>query len=167
MQRHGSLPISSGNGTNDVTKISKSDKKDNQLGSVTDGEELSDAELIPADTDFLSAEQVLNCLENDTKEGSDHSTVSGRSKEEGPVVEDSECGKEVTHDVQAEQEIEGNEEDEKKCKEVPQKKNRRTKRSQAKADFEGDNTEKKSNKCAKWAILKDWLYIFELVFMFI
>ena len=96
---YGSLPISSGNGTNEVTKILKSDKKDNQLGSVTDGEELSDAELILVDTDFLSAEQALNCLENDTKEGSDHSIVSGRNKEqEGPVVEDNECGKEVTHD---------------------------------------------------------------------
>ena len=113
------FPSPSGNGTNEVTMISKSDKKDNQLGSLTDGEELSDAELILADTDFLSPEQALNCLENDTKEGSDHSTVSGRSKEqEGPVVEGNECGKEVTHDVQAEQEVEGNEEDE-KCKEVP------------------------------------------------
>ena len=48
-----SLPISSGNGTNEVTNISKNDKKDNQLGSVTDGEELSDAELILVDTDLL------------------------------------------------------------------------------------------------------------------
>ena len=152
---YGSLPISSGNGTNEATKISKSDKKDNQLGSVTNGKELSDTELILTDTDFLSAEQALNCLENDTKEGSDHSTVSGRSKEqEGPVVEDNECGKEVTHDIQAEQEVKGNEEDE-KCKEVPQKKNRRTKRSQAKVGFEGDNTEEKRNKCAKQAILQD------------
>ena len=58
-----SLPISSGNGTNEVTNISKNDKKDNQLGSVTDGEELSDAELILADTDFLCAEQALNSSE--------------------------------------------------------------------------------------------------------
>ena len=152
---YGSLPIYSGNGTNEVTNISKSDKKDNQLGSVTDGKELSDAELILADTDFLSAKQVLNCLENDTKEGSDQYTISGSSKEqEGSVVEENECGKEATHDVQAEQEVEGNEEDE-KCKEVPQKKNRRTKSSQVKAGFEGDNTEEKSNKPAKWAILQD------------
>ena len=66
---------------------------------------------------------------NDAEEGSDHSTVSARSKEqESSVVEENECGKEATQDVQAEQEVEGNEEDE-KCKEVPQKKNRRTKRS--------------------------------------
>ena len=46
-----SLPISSGNGKNEVTNISKNEKKDNQLGSVTDGEEVSDAELILVDTD--------------------------------------------------------------------------------------------------------------------
>ena len=95
----------------------------------------------------------MNFIEDDTKEGSDHSNVSAGSKaQEGSVVEGNECGKEATEDVQAEQEVEGNEEDE-KCKEVPQKKNRRTKRSQAKAGFEGDDAEQKSNKCAKQAIL--------------
>ena len=126
----GSLPISSGNGTNEVTNISKHDKKDNQLGSVTIGEELSDAELILSDADLLSAEQALNFIEDDTKEDSDHSNVSAGSKaQEGSVVEGNECGKEATQDVQAEQEVQGNEEDE-KCKEVTQKKNRRPKRSQ-------------------------------------
>ena len=150
-----SLPISSGNGTNKVTNISKNDQKDNQLGSVTDGEELSDAGLILADTDLLCAEQALNCLENDTKEGFDQSNIStGNKAQESSVVDENECGKESTQDVQSRQEIEGNEEDE-KCKEVPQKKNRRTKRSQAKAGFEGDNTEEKTNAHAKRAILQD------------
>ena len=52
----GPLPISSGSGTNLVTNTSKNDKKDDQLGSVTDGEELSDAELLLLDADILSAE---------------------------------------------------------------------------------------------------------------
>ena len=147
-----SLPISSGNGTNEVTDISKNDKKDNQLGSVTDGEELSDAELSLVDTDLLCAEQAFNCQEN---EGFDHSNVStGRKAQESSDVDENECGKESTQDVQAKQDIEGNEEDE-KCKDVLQKKNRRTKRSQAKVGFEGDNTQEKSNTHAKQAILQD------------
>ena len=97
----------------------------------------------------------MNCIENDTKEGFDHSNVStGRKAQESSDVDENECGKESTQDVQAKQEIEGNEEDE-KCKEVPQKKNRRTKRSQAKVGFKGDNTQEKSNTHAKWAILQD------------
>ena len=97
----------------------------------------------------------MNCIENDTKEGFDHSNVStGRKAQESSDVDENECGKESTQDVQAKQEIEGNEEDV-KCKEVPQKKNRRTKRSQAKVGFEGDNTQEKSNMRAKQAILQD------------
>ena len=131
-----SLPISSGDGTSEVTDISKNDKKDNQLESVTDGEELSDAELILADTDLLCNEQAFNCQENVTKEGLDHSNVStGRKAQESSDVDENECGKESTQDVQAKQDIEGNEEEE-KCKDAPQKKNRRTKRSQAKAGFD-------------------------------
>ena len=42
-----------------------------------------------------------------------------------------------------------------KCEEVQQKKNRRTKRSQAKAGCEGDDAEQKCNKCGNWAILQD------------
>ena len=162
-----SLPISSGNGTSEVTDISKNDKKDNQLESVTDGEELSDAELILADTDLLCNEQAFNCQENVTKEGLDHSNVStGRKAQKSSDVDENECGKESTQDVQAKQDIEGNEEDE-KCKDVPQMKNRRTKRSQAKVGFDSDNTLEKSNTHAKWAILQDWQYMPELVFMFI
>ena len=150
-----SLPISSGNGTNEVTGISKNYKKDNHLESVIDGEELSDAELILADTDLLCTEQGFNCQENVTKEGFDHSNVStGTKAQESSDDDENECGKESTQDVQAKQDIEGNEEDE-KCKNVPQKKNRRTKRSQAKVGFEGDNTQEKSNTCAKRAILQD------------
>ena len=65
-----------------------------------------------------------------------------------------ECGKETTEEVRAEEQVEGNEED-KKCEEVQQKNNRRTKRSQAKAGCEGDDAEQKCNKHAKGAILQD------------
>ena len=133
----------------------KNNKKDNQLGSVTDGEELSDAELILADTDLLCAEKAFNSLENDTKEGFEHFNVStGRKAQESSDVDENECGKGSTQDVQDKQEIEGNEKDE-KCKELPQKKNRRTKRSQVKVGLAGDNTQEKSNTCAKQAILQD------------
>ena len=67
--------------------------------------------------------------------------MQGGKAQEGLVVEGYECGKEATEDVQAEEQVEGNEED-KKCEEVPQK-NRRTKRSQAKAGCEGDDAEQK------------------------
>ena len=105
--------------------------------------------------DLLSAEWVLHFIEDDTKEGCDCSDVSAGGKSTRRfIVEGNECGKEATEDVQAEEQVEGNEED-KKCEEVQQKKNRRTKRSQAKAGCEGDDAEQKHNKNAKQAILQD------------
>ena len=105
--------------------------------------------------DLLSAEQALDFIEDDTKEACECSDISAWGKaQEGSLVEGNECGKEATIDVQAEEQAESNEEDE-ICEEVHQKKNRRTKRSQAKAGCEGDDAEQKSNKCAKWTILQD------------
>ena len=115
--------------------------------------------------DLLSAEKALHFIEDDTKEGCDCSDVSAGGKaQKGSLVVGNECGKETTKDVQAEEQVEGNEED-KKYEEVQQKKNRRTKRSWAKAGCEGDDTEQKWNKCAKQAILQDRLCMYELFFL--
>ena len=76
----GSFPISSGSGTNEVTNTSNNDKKDDLLDSVTDGEELSGAELLLSDADLLSAEQALDFIEDDTKEYCDCSDGSAGVK---------------------------------------------------------------------------------------
>ena len=98
--------------------------------------------------DLLCAEQTLHFIEEDTKEGCDCSDVSaGRKAKGGSLVVGNECGKGTTEDVQVEEQVEGNEED-KKCEEVQQKKNRRTKRLQAKAGSKCDDAEQNCNKCA-------------------
>ena len=66
---------------------------------------------------LVSAEQALHFIEDDTKEGCDCSDVSAGGKaQEGSLVAGNKCGKEGTEDVQAEEQVEGNEED-KKCEE--------------------------------------------------
>ena len=56
--------------------------------------------------DLLSAEQALDFIEDDTKEGCHCSDVSAGGKaQEGSVVEGNECDKEATEDVQAEEQV--------------------------------------------------------------
>ena len=76
----------------------QNDKRDDQLGSVTNCKELSDAQLLLPDVDLLSVKQTLHFIEDDTKEGCDCFDVSARVK--GSLV-GNECGKETIEDGEA------------------------------------------------------------------
>ena len=49
-------------------------------GFCTHGEELPDADLLLSDVDLLSAEQALDFIEDDAKEGCDCSDISARGQ---------------------------------------------------------------------------------------